>query len=141
FLWNSIWCTTPVHTNRLKTQRIASTQAPNPALDAIVEALPKIKTAKVDTHVSAQAVFDLIKPRAQPAGYYTYIGSLLNPAMGREVTWIVYPVPIPINNAQVEVFRTVHNMDKKQILCNCQGLCEHRKMTVFYCPFMGEKAS
>ncbi|KAJ9583992.1 hypothetical protein L9F63_021662 [Diploptera punctata] len=112
----------------------ASAPNPNPDLDPLIEALPKIKTAKEDTHLSAQAAFEWFRSQAQPSGYYTYIGSLLNPAAGKEVVWIVYPGAVPVSASQVEAFRNLHNIEKKLITNNCQGLCPARKMTVYYCP-------
>ena len=80
----------------------ANTISPNPAFEPVIEALPKVKSAKVATHIMAKSAFEWLHPYTRPTGYYTYIGSLPNPAAkGKEVIWIVYPTPIPVSSFQV----------------------------------------
>ncbi|KAG8236519.1 hypothetical protein J437_LFUL012805 [Ladona fulva] len=64
-------------------------------------------------------------------GYYTYLGSLTTPEYNENVTWILFPDPVPVSRRQIAEFR--HLMSPKgKVVENYRELQSIADRTIFH---------
>ncbi|XP_055522589.1 putative carbonic anhydrase 3 [Wyeomyia smithii] len=91
---------------------------PNLAIEAILNSTVPVKTI-IDKKVPLRGEFALddMMPKNRTV-YFRYDGSLTTPVCAESVVWTVFPESLPISIGQAESFKTVHDLDDKELLLN-----------------------
>ncbi|XP_058811546.1 putative carbonic anhydrase 3 [Topomyia yanbarensis] len=90
----------------------------NSALGTILNSTEPVKS-KIDEQISISDEFSLdeLLPRNHTF-YFRYEGSLTTPVCAESVVWTVFPESLPLSLAQLEDFKTVHDLDDKELVLN-----------------------
>jgi len=77
----------------------------NPALQPLIDAIPTIAEDFDEKPLAPHPLESLLPTNTHR--FYRYSGGLTTPTCNEIVTWTVFDQPIPISEAQLEVFRSV----------------------------------
>ncbi|XP_058444998.1 putative carbonic anhydrase 3 [Malaya genurostris] len=90
----------------------------NLVLSTILNATEEIKS-KINERVQLRDETSLeeLLPKNRSV-YFRYEGSLTTPVCAESVVWTVFPESLPLSLAQLEEFKTVHDLDDNEMLLN-----------------------
>ena len=82
-----------------------------PVVQTVWNNLPLEKNDEVST----RSVLDLNHLLPPDRGYYTYMGSLTTPPCSEGVLWMVMREPVPVSNAQIDIFARLYPMNARPL--------------------------
>ncbi|XP_031771282.1 carbonic anhydrase 1-like isoform X1 [Apis florea] len=93
----------------------------NPQLERITENLKDILDTEMETKIPPNSL-SWMRWATYCTRYYTYSGSFNVADYPECVTWIVFPVVIPVRASEIQEFRRLRDKDGKCIKSNCREI-------------------
>jgi len=102
----------------------------NPALTSLVSELKYVKVEGSTKRTYHPIQLASLFPRSTDV-FFTYRGSLTTPPYSEAVTWILFPDPLPVSNAQLRCFRTLSGGDESPLADNYRRVQDLNKRKIY----------